>query len=109
MSENSKSAPSYISSDIKIDGHIISEGTVFISGNVVGNVKAKALTLEATGVIAGNINSSETELIGVHKGNISSKKLSILSGSRIRGNIKCEELIVEHGSNLTGKINTFKS
>tara|TARA_Y100001934_G_C12042337_1_gene626675 strand:+ start:405 stop:734 length:330 start_codon:yes stop_codon:yes gene_type:complete len=109
MSESTKSSPSFISSDIKIDGHITSEGTVFISGHVIGNVKAKTLTLETTGSISGNINCTEAELLGNHKGNILSKKLSILSGAKIRGNIKCTELIVEHEANISGKINTSKS
>ena len=109
MSEHTKLSPSYLSSDTKIDGHVTSEGTVFISGNVTGNVKAKNLTLETTGAISGNIKTSEAELLGNHKGNILSKKISILSGAKIRGNIKCEELIVEHAANVSGKINTSKS
>ena len=109
MNDHSKSSPSFISSDMKIDGHITSEGTIFISGTVLGNVKAKSLTLETTGKISGNINSKETELLGNHKGNILSEKISILAGSKTRGNIKCEELVVEHDANLTGKINTSKT
>ena len=58
--------------------------------------------------ISGNINSKETELLGNHKGNILSEKISIPAGSKTRGNIKCEELVVEHDANLTGKINTSK-
>ena len=105
MDENNKTDPSFISSDIKIDGHIESEGTVLISGQLIGNVKAKSLTVETTGNISGNVKAEETELMGTQKGNVSSKRLSILNGSRLRGNIKCEELIVEHGSDVTGKIN----
>ena len=105
MNENNKVTPSFLSNDIKLEGHIDSTGTVLISGQVNGNVKAKSLTLESSGMISGNINADETELMGTQKGNVSSKRLSILNGSRLRGNIKCEELIVEHGSDVTGKIN----
>ena len=105
MNENDKSTPSFISNDIKIEGHINSTGTILISGQVIGNVKAKSLTLESTGIIAGNVTAEETELMGTQKGNVTSKRLSILEGSRLRGNINCEDLLVEHGSDITGKIN----
>ena len=108
MNENSKVPPSFISNDIKIDGHIDSTGTVLISGQITGNVKAKSLTLETSGIISGNVKAIETELMGTQKGNIASKQVSILSGCKLRGNITCEELIVEHGSNITGKISTAK-
>ena len=108
MNENNKASPSFISSDIKIEGHIESTGTILISGQVTGNVKAKNLTLETTGVITGNVRAEETELMGSQKGNVTSRRLSILTGSKLRGNITCEELIAEHGSNITGKINTSK-
>ena len=108
MSETNKTSPSFLSNDMKLDGHIESTGTVLISGQVNGNVRAKSLTLETTGVISGNIKADETELMGIQKGNVVSKRLSILSGSKLRGNINCEELIVEHGCDITGKINASK-
>ena len=108
MNENKKKSPSFFSSDIKIDGHIDSSGSVLISGELNGNVKARNLTLESTGVISGNVKADETELIGTQKGNVTSKRVSILSGSRLRGNINCEELIVEHGADISGKINSTK-
>jgi cytoskeletal protein CcmA (bactofilin family) len=104
MNDSSKSAASYISSDMKIDGHIDSTGTILISGQVTGNVKANSVTLESSGVISGNVRADDTELMGAQKGNISSKKLAIFNGAKLRGNITCEELIVEHGSDITGKI-----
>ena len=108
MNDSLKSTSSYISSDMKIDGHIDSKGTILISGKVTGNVKANSLTLETSGVISGNVRAADTELMGSQKGNISSKRLAILDGAKLRGNIVCEELIVEHGSDITGKINALK-
>ncbi len=108
MNENNKTSPSFLSGDIKLDGHIDSTGTVLISGQVIGNVRAKSLTLETTGTISGNIKADETEIMGTQKGNVSSKRLSVLSGSKLRGNINCEELIVEHDSDITGKISAAK-
>ena len=108
MNDSSKSAPSYISSDIKIDGHIESTGSILISGQITGNVKASNLTLETSGVISGNVKSDIAELMGTQKGNISSKKLAILDGAKLRGNITCDELTVEHGSDITGKISASK-
>ena len=108
MTENNKTSPSFLSSDIKLDGHIDSTGAVLVSGQVTGNIKAKSLTLETSGIVSGNIKADETELMGTQKGNVYSKRLSVLSGSKLRGNIHCEELIVEHGSDITGKINAVK-
>ena len=108
MNESLKAAPSFISNDIKIDGHIDSAGIVLISGQVTGNIKAKSITLESSGVILGNIKAQDTELMGVQKGNISTKRLSILNGAKLRGSITCEDLSVEHGSDISGKISTSK-
>ena len=106
MSEDSKRDPSFVSSDIKIEGNIVSTGTILISGQVIGNVKAKNLTLENSGKITGNISADYTELMGNQKGNVSSGKLSIFGGAKLRGNIKCDDLIVEHGADIAGKIFT---
>ena len=108
MNENNKTDPSFISSDIKIDGHIDSTGTILISGEIIGNVRANNLTLEQSGFISGNIKADETELMGTQKGNVTSKQLSILTGSKLRGNINCEELTVEHGADISGKISVSK-
>ena len=108
MNDSLKSTSSYISSDMKIDGHIDSKGTILISGKVTGNVKANSLTLETSGVISGNVRAADTEIMGSQKGNISSKRLTILDGAKLRGNIVCEELIIEHGSDITGRISALK-
>jgi cytoskeletal protein CcmA (bactofilin family) len=108
MNESNKASPSFISNDIKIEGHINSTGTILISGQVMGNVTAKSLTLESTGLINGNVKADETELMGTQKGNIKSRRLSLLIGSKLRGNVNCEELIAEHGCDITGKIVTSK-
>ena len=106
MKDNPIVSPSFISTDIVIDGNLISTGKVLISGQVNGNITANIIGVESSGKITGNISAEETELMGWQKGNISSKRVSIVSGSKTRGNIKCESLIVEHGSDMTGKINT---
>ena len=108
MNETNKESPSFISSDIKIEGHVDSTGTILISGQVTGNVKAKSITLETTGVITGNVKADDTELMGTQKGNVTSRRLSILAGSKLRGNINCEELIAEHGADIAGKVNASK-
>ena len=104
MKDTSTISPSFISTDIIIEGNLISTGKVLISGQIKGNISAESISVESSGKITGNISAEETELIGWQKGNVSSTKISIVSGSKTRGNIKCKKLIVEHGSDISGKI-----
>ena len=106
MDNNGKISHSFISSDIVINGNLTSTGRILISGQINGNVSARNLGVEASGRIKGNIKADDTELMGWQKGNISSKKLSVISGSKFRGNISCDNLIVEHGADIAGKIKT---
>ena len=105
MKDTSTTSPSFISTDIMIEGNLISTGRVLISGQIKGNISAESIGVESSGKITGNISAEDIELMGWQKGNISSKKVSIIAGSKTRGNIKCERLIVEHGSDISGKIN----
>tara|TARA_A100000164_G_C21804813_1_gene722502 strand:- start:277 stop:618 length:342 start_codon:yes stop_codon:yes gene_type:complete len=104
MKDISTISPSFISTDIMIEGNLISTGRVLISGQIKGNISASSIGVESSGKITGNISAEDTELMGWQKGNIFSKKVSIISGSKTRGNIKCEKLIVDHGSDISGKI-----
>ena len=108
MDNSAKIITSFISSDLKIKGNVISNGKVILRGHLNGNISAKIIALEVGGKIVGNIKAENTEIMGHQKGNISSKNVSLTSDSKMRGNITCENLNVDQGADIGGRIESKK-
>ncbi len=104
MNDLSARSSSSISDDILIDGNIESSGQVKIGGTVNGNVSASDLVLEPQGTIRGKISAEKAELRGKQEGKVRCEKLIVTSSAVVRGDIVCQDLTVESGAHLNGKV-----
>jgi cytoskeletal protein CcmA (bactofilin family) len=68
-----------------------------------GDISAAKLSLEVSGKIKGNVKADSAELMGVQRGKVQARLLTIHTGAVLKGAVNCEELIVESGAAMSGK------
>lgn len=74
--------------DGRMDGEVVTEGTLIVGQNAVINAEISVGVLVAIGRITGNINAS--------------KKIEIHSSCVLKGNIKTPSLVIEEGAIFEG-------
>ncbi len=89
---------------VRINGNITFSGKVRIDGEVMGNVKGDYVVFGPSSKVDGNIEADTVIMFGELKGNIKGKSVELRAGSRIEGDIECNELTVEVGSVIRGKV-----
>lgn len=102
---SSAAGTSLIGAGTTIKGDIISNGDIRIDGVLKGNISGSAKVLiGAEGVIEGDIEGQQADILGKVTGKIIIKDLLNLRGkSVIRGNISAGKLQVEPTVTFTGK------
>lgn len=86
-------------------GDITSNGDLRIDGNLVGNIHCSAkVVIGANGVVQGDINGQQADIMGKVTGTINVKDLLYLKGGSIlNGNIKAAKLQVEPSATFNGE------
>lgn len=87
-----------------IDGVLRSEGSISISGRVIGEVHAQGkVTIEKVGTVEGEVEADSADIGGQVKGDLVIKdRLLLRTTARVEGNIKTERLIMEEGAVFDG-------
>ncbi|MEO0311545.1 MAG: hypothetical protein RIQ89_1202 [Bacteroidota bacterium] len=90
-----------------IEGDIKSNGDIRIDGTVFGSIYSKAkVVVGNTGNIQGDVHSQNADVSGNIKGKTAVAELLFLkSTSRISGDIVTGKLVVESGATFTGSCN----
>ena len=65
-----RAGPSIISADVKIIGHVSSQGELDINGTIEGDVRATALTIGETGAVKGEVIAESVVVRGTIEGRI---------------------------------------
>lgn len=94
----------FLDKGIEFRGVLTFEGTIRVDGKVEGEIVSKGtLMLGNDAFINGTINVGTLISHGRIKGDVVAKnKISLLSGSILNGNIKTPVLIVEEGASFEG-------
>lgn len=99
-----RSAPSLISSDMKVTGSVISEGEIQIDGVIEGDVKATALTVGDAGEINGEIIAETIVVRGKVRGHIRARKVQLASTAKVHGDITHSSLSIEANAIFEGQV-----
>lgn len=110
MAKNNKelsSSPedvSILSSGMKIEGNIYSEGNIRIDGKVFGDVVTNGnLTLGENSDLKGEIKAKNITINGKVEGTLSSaEKLIMETNSSVTGDISCKILVIQSGAQFNG-------
>jgi cytoskeletal protein CcmA (bactofilin family) len=94
-----------ISAGTTITGNVQSNGDIRIDGTIHGNLEAKAkILIGATGVIEGNIDGKQADILGRVNGNIKVTDLLHLHGKAfVDGDIFAGKLQIEPSASFNGK------
>ena len=95
-------APSILSDDLKIEGDIVSDGEVHISGVVKGDVTAQKLTLGENGSITGTVEVEVAVIAGHLAGRLSATSVVLASTARVVADITHVSLTIEPGAVFEG-------
>jgi len=98
-------AASLISAGTTLTGDINSNSDLRIDGTLVGNINSTAkVIIGANGVVQGDINGQQADILGKVTGAVKVKELLQLKGSSmIKGNIHAGKLQVEPTATFNGE------
>lgn len=96
---------SLIGAGTSMKGDITSNGDLRIDGTLVGNIHCSAkVVIGANGVVQGDINGQQADIMGKVTGTITVKDLlQLKGGSHLSGNIKAAKLQIEPTANFNGE------
>jgi cytoskeletal protein CcmA (bactofilin family) len=99
------SGTSLIGAGTTLKGDITSNGDIRIDGSLVGNIHCSAkVVIGANGVVQGDINGQQADIMGKVTGTIKVKDLlQLKGGSNINGNIQAAKLQIEPTANFNGE------
>ncbi len=96
---------SLIGAGTTMKGDITSNGDLRIDGMLVGNIHCTAkVVIGANGVVQGDINGQQADIMGKVTGTIKVKDLlQLKGGSHVNGNIQAAKLQIEPTANFNGE------
>jgi len=94
-----------ISSGTTLKGDLSSNSDLRIDGTVIGNINSSAkIVIGASGVVEGDINGTQADIVGKVSGNIRAKELLQLRGEcLVTGNLYAGKLQVEPTATFNGQ------
>ncbi len=98
-------AASIIAAGTSLQGDLTSQGDIRIDGVLNGNIHCSAkVVIGANGVVKGDINGNQADVMGKVTGTIKVKELlQLKGGSTVSGNIHANKLQIEPSANFNGQ------
>lgn len=95
---------SILSSGVKLEGKLYSEGNVRIDGVVNGDVTVNGnLTLGESSKLIGQVKANNITLSGILEGQVvAAEKLVLENRSNLKGDLKARILVIEEGAVFDG-------
>ncbi len=97
-------APSIITADVDIDGHLHSAGELQIDGNVHGDVRAHAAVIDVNGVVHGCVVAEEVVVHGRVIGPVHGIHVHIFGSAHVEGDVVSTTLSIEKGAWVAGRL-----
>jgi cytoskeletal protein CcmA (bactofilin family) len=94
--------PSILSSDLRIEGDIVSQGELHISGAVKGDVVARKLTLGEGGSITGAVEADVAIIAGNLAGRLTATSVVLAPTARVVADVTHVSLSIEDGAVFEG-------
>ncbi len=96
---------SILGAGCKFTGDVDAKGTIRIDGEFQGKIVAsEGVIVGKTGVVRGEIHSSNVAISGTVEGNIFAKrKVELESGAKLVGDVESMSLVIEDGVFFEGK------
>lgn len=96
--------PSIISADMNVAGNLSGDGVMQIEGTVDGDVRCAEVTIGRSAHVVGQIECDTVHVHGTVTGEIHARSVSLSASARVTGDIQHEELSIEAGAYMEGKL-----
>jgi adhesin HecA-like repeat protein len=105
MAEQGPADTTVVGQGARLEGNLVSAGSLRIDGNVKGKVQAEGdVSLSPQAQVEADIQATNVIVAGRFKGNIHAKQTTELArGGRVDGNITAKSLIVSEGAVFNGQ------
>lgn len=97
-----RSAPSIISTDLLVQGTLISQGDMQIDGNVEGDIRSVTLMIGNGATVKGEVCAEEVVVRGRIEGRIRARRVQLDASAVVIGDILQEQLTVAAGATFEG-------
>ena len=104
MAQSVVSEPSYLGSDIAIEGNIVCAGEIHIDCELRGTVQADTCLVDVNGQVQGAILAQFVVVRGRVIGPITARQLTITKGAHVEGNVVHQGISIEQGAFVMGSI-----
>ncbi len=102
------SAPSILSPDLKIVGHLKGNGAIQIDGTIEGDIDVPLLTVGEQGKIDGSTVAETVRIFGTVNGRVQAKIVRLEKSARVTADIAHETLSIEAGAHFEGKVHPLR-
>ncbi len=99
-----RAGPSIITTDVVIEGNLLTGGELQVDGTVNGNIRARAVVIDVQGVVHGEVAAEDVFVRGRIIGPIRGVNVTIVAGGHIEGDVTNENIAIENGAYVDGKI-----
>lgn len=95
-----------IAQGVRVEGDFVSQGDVYIEGEVNGNVKTSGdLRLGSNSAVVADVAANNAVVSGSVKGNLSvASRLDLLESAIVDGDVSCETITIAAGAKLNGQV-----
>lgn len=100
----SKAAPSFLSSDLTVEGDLISAGDIAVEGRIEGNCQARLVTVGEDATIKGEVVADDVVVQGRVVGRLRGLKVRLSASAHVEGDIIHKTLAVESGAHFEGSV-----
>jgi cytoskeletal protein CcmA (bactofilin family) len=105
-------APSILSSDLSIEGDIVCQGELHISGSVKGDVVARNVTLSEGGSVTGAVRAEIAVIAGNVAGHLTATSVILKPTAHLTADVTHVSLTIEPGAAFEGlshRVNTVEA
>ena len=95
--------PSIVSFGTKIKGNILGGDVIHIDGRLEGNVVCEELIIGVKGVIVGQVKAKSLSLYGTLQGSAEAENIFIASGAHLTGDAVHKSIAIEPGAYIEGR------
>ena len=97
---HSQAAPSLLSENLVVSGTLQSQNEIQVDGNVIGNIRARKITVGSQGTVLGEVVAETVIVRGQVKGHIIANTIILAATARIEGVAASRYLSVEAGAKM---------
>lgn len=104
------SVETVIGPSVKVEGDFIGEGDIIVEGKVIGNLQTNQnLRIGPQAVVEAEVKAASAYVAGKINGSVAiADSLEIASSAQISGDIVCNNLSIEAGAIINGRVSMKK-